>query len=45
MWIWTTSFLTWKVVASEQFALQVGQWEAEIEKRQAKITEAKAQLD
>ena len=32
-------------VASEQFALQVGQWEAEIEKRQAKITEAKAQLD
>ena len=32
-------------VASEQFALQVAQWEAEIEKRQAKIDSEEKQLE
>ena len=32
-------------VASEQFALQVAQWEAEIEKRQAKINAEEKQLE
>ena len=32
-------------VASEQFALQVAQWEAEIEKRQTKIDAEEKQLE